>query len=369
MKFVCSKSEMLSALSVVNGAVSPSSIAALEGYYIRTVDNELYIGGYNLDLGISTYINANIEKPGDAVFSASLFSNIVRKLPDEVVSIDVDDKNIAKIKSGEAEYSIISIPGSEYPEMMRVNEQNKAVIPENVLKSLIRKTKFAVAKDGTNPVYTGILFETEENKITAMAVDGYRLAMSTESISCKGEMKFIVPEKTLSEIMKIMDDESTEEVQITLGHRTIMFEINGYTYVSRTLDGEFRDYRSSIPTDDSTTVKVQTKKIRDLIDRISPVVSERLMSPMRCIFADNQIKASCSTAIGTASDRISAEISGARVEIGFSNRYLLEALRACETEEIKIVLSGPLAPMKILPAEGDDFLFLVLPVRLKSESI
>lgn len=369
MKFTCSKSELISAASNVSGAISPSSIAALEGYYIRTVENQLYIGGYNLDLGISTLINAKVEVPGDIVLNASLFLNIVRKLPDEVIYFESDDKNIAKIKSGETEYSVISIPGSEFPEMMRVVENKKLSIPESTLKTLIRQTKFAVAKDGTNPIYTGILFEMKNKKITAMAVDGYRLAMSSEDIGSEEESRFIVPEKTLSEIMKMLGDDSEENVEIIIGNRTISFEINGYTFISRTLDGEFRDYRSSIPTDDSTVIKVKTKSIRDLIDRISPVVNDRLMSPMRLIFADNQIKASCSTAIGTASDRISAEILGARVEIGFSNRYLLEALRACESDEIKIVLSGPLSPMKILPSQGDGFLFLVLPVRLKTENI
>lgn len=367
MKFTCSKTELSSALSNVNGAIMPSTIAALEGYYLRTVEDQIYVGGYNLDLGISTLLNAKVEEHGDVVLNCSLFASIIRKLPEENVDITIDDKNIAKIKSGEAEYSIISIPGHEYPEMLRVVNNKEFSIPEKTFKALIRRTKFAVAKDGTNPIYTGILFEMGENKLTAMAVDGYRLAMSTEAIESNEEARFIVPEKTLSEIMKMLDDESEENVNIVIGNRTIRFEINGYTYISRTLDGEFRDYRSSIPKNELTVVNVATKNIRNLIDRISPVVSDRLMSPMRCIFTENQIKASCSTSIGTASDRIVADIVGERCEIGFSNRYLLEALRACETEEIKIVLSGPLSPMKILPKEGDSFLFLVLPVRLKAE--
>lgn len=368
MKFVCDKNQLITALTNVQGAISTSAIAALEGFYINTEGERIYIAGYNLEVGISTVVPARISRAGAVVLNAALFLNLVKKLPDDLVEIEVDDKDIAKIRSGETEYSIIGIPSDEYPQLPRVPESKTVTIPEKTLKSLVRQTRFAVAKNDANPVHTGILFELENGKVTAVAVDGYRLAMAVEDIVWEQYTRFIIPERALSEVMKMLRDDSTDPVTIEIGPRNVLFEVGQYSYVTRLLDGDFLDYRSAIPTSHKTTVEVSTRAITELMDRITPIISDKLKSPVRCIFSDDRIKASCSTAIGTASDRIPARTDGDRVEIGFNNRYMLEALKACESDEIRIMLGGALSPMKIVPKEGDSFLFLVLPVRLKTET-
>ena len=230
---------------------------------------------------------------------------------------------------------------------------------------MIRQTIFAVADNNSNVVYTGIKFEIEKNQIKLIAVDGVRLAIRTEEIDYDGEeLSFIVPGKTLSEVMKLIDEEEAD-VSLGVGKRHIVFEVNGYSIVSRLLEGEFLDYKSAVPASFTTTVRVSTKTLMSSIDRTSLLITDRLKSPVRCIFDDNTIKISSITSLGTANDKISAQIDGDRIEIGFNNRFLIEALRVCDTDEVLIKLNSPVSPIIILPPEGESFLFLVLPVRLK----
>ena len=177
-------------------------------------------------------------------------------------------------------------------------------------------------------------------------------------------MKFIVPEKTLSEILKLLPEKDTP-IQVSVGKRHIIFEIGHILVVSRLLEGEFIDYKTAVPPNHTTSVMVETKTLLDSIDRVALLINDRAKVFIKCIFDENQIKASCESAIGNADDRIEAQIEGERIEIGFNSRYLLDALRAVESDKVRVEMSGPLSPIKILPPEGNDFLFMVLPVRIK----
>lgn len=367
MKLTCSRQELSAATANVQGAVTSSTIPALEGILFSAGGDYLKMSGYNLELGITTAINANVEQPGDVVLNAKLFCEIIRKLPDELVYMEVDDKLVCSIRCGESEFSILGIGADEFPELPTVAGGSAITIGNQLLKNMVRQTRFAVAKNDAKPVHMGILFEIDEEFIRLVAVDGYRLAMRTEPVKNDLHMTFIVPEKALSEMIKLIGDEE-EMVSISVGKRHIIFEVGSYLVVSRLLDGEFLDYKAAIPTAHTSVVRVATRSLIDCVERISLLITDRLKSPVRCIFDEDQIRASCTTTIGSAHDKIPCKIEGNRVEIGFNNRFLTEALRASECDEIRIELNGSLSPMKILPAEGDDFLFLVLPVRLKAES-
>ena len=177
-------------------------------------------------------------------------------------------------------------------------------------------------------------------------------------------MSFVVPGKTLSEVLKRLSDEDTP-MSMAVGRRHIVLEIDGYAVISRLLDGEFLPYRKAIPQNITTTVRVKTRDLIDAVERASLVINDRTKSPLLCEFRDGRIKVSCTTPLGSASDVIGASIEGNEEEMGFNSRFLLEALKNTETDEVRIELGGPLSPMKMLPASGESFLFLVLPVRLK----
>ena len=352
-------------ISKVQGAVgSNSTIPALEGILFSAGNGYLTLTGYNMEMGITTAIEADIEQPGEVILSARYFSEIVKKMPSDEILVSVDENLMCTVKSGFSKFSIVGMSSNEYPELPALSDGISFSFHSELLENMIRMTRFAVAKTDEKPMYTGILCQLEQGKITMVAVDGYRLAIRKENITNDLELKFIVPEKTLSEILKLLP-ENDSLIQISVGKRHIIFEIGHILVVSRLLEGEFIDYKTAVPPNHTTAVLVDTRTLLDSIDRVALLINDRAKVFIKCIFDENQIKASCESAIGNADDRIDAEIEGDRIEIGFNSRYLLDALRAVETDKVLLEMSGPLSPIKILPPEGNDFLFLVLPVRIK----
>ena len=365
MNIVCNRAALLEAVGNVQRAVSgKSTLPALEGILLKAAGSSLFLAGYDLDLGITTTIEAAVKEPGEIVLTAKLFVEIVRKLPGEQVAIITDDRFNTQIRSGITEFSIMGIAAAEYPELPSVSDGVGFTLPPNTLKSMIRQTLFAVAQTDARPVHTGSLFEIEADSLRGVSVDGSRLALRCEEIHSPETSQFVVPGKTLGEVLKLLKDEDTP-LSLAVGRRHIVLEIDGYAVISRLLDGEFLPYRKAIPQQTTTTIRVKTRELIDAVERASLVINDRLKSPLICDFRDGHINLSCTTPLGSANDRIDVQIEGQEEEMGFNSRFLLDALKNAETDEVRIELSGALSPMKVLPAAGESFLFLVLPVRLK----
>lgn len=381
IQLTCDRQQLVEAVSNVQRAVSSkSSVPALEGILLKAEREGMTLCGFDLELGMTTRLPARIEESGSVILGARLFSDIIRRLPGDLVKLTVDEKNVTTIESGASEFSIAGMGAEEYPELPSVSGAGEFSVQNDLLKGMIRQTIFAVADSDAKPIHTGTLFELSGGRLRLVSVDGYRLAMREEILTGEGaegtdgldapagsseEMSFVVPGKTLTEVMKLLpEDNGTVGIQV--GRRHILFTIGSYTVISRLLEGEFLDYRSAIPSACQTEVKVNTREFINSVERVSLLITDRLKSPVRCVFGEDSIHLSCSTAIGRANDQFSASIQGAGLEMGFNNRYLLDALRNTEGDEVRIQLNGPLSPMKIMPPEGDSYLFLVLPVRLKA---
>ena len=365
MKFVCQKDVLLDAVSNVGHAVSGKSVhPSLEGILLRAMNSSLFLAGYDLELGITTRIEAEVMEPGDIVLSAKAFGDIVRELPSEEVHVTVDEKLNVYIQSGLSETRILGISAAEYPELPGVDDGSGFTVSQNLLRSMIRQTIFAVSQNDSRPVHKGILFEIEDGQMRLVAVDGSRLALRCETINNQESMRFVIPGKTLTEVMKLLGDEDTP-VSMAVGRRHVVMEINGYAVISRLLEGEFLSYKKAIPTDFTTTVRIKPRDMIDVIRQATPVISDYLKSPLVCQFTDSEIKVSCNTSMGSFSGVIPAKVSGGSEEMGFNIRYILDALKNTESDEVKIEIKSAVSPMKIVPVEGDSFLFLVLPVRLK----
>lgn len=368
MKIICNTAGLAEAcLNVQRAAAQKSTMPTLECIRLETNEHGVELSAYDLETGINTQVDAKTEREGSILLNAKTLCEILRHLPKGSVTLDVDEKNICTIKSSDSEFSIIGFPASEFPDMPIVMGGIPVVLSSELLRDMIRQTIFAVSVDDSKMVHKGIKFEIDKGYIKLIALDGYRLAIRHENIDYQGEaISFIVPAKTLSEVVKFVNDDN-EFLSLSLGKRHIIFSINGYNIVSRLLEGDFLNYKSAIPENFTSTVNVKTREIIESIERISLVITEKFKIPMKCVFDDNSIRFSCSTAIGVANDKINAAINGERIEIGFNNRFLLDALRACDTDEIRISLSGPLSPAIITPLEGEGFIFLVLPARLRNE--
>lgn len=368
MKFSCEKALLQAAISTTSRAVSPkSSIPALEGILLEA-GSDLRLTGYNLETGIRTIVPADIREEGTLVLGARLFGEIVRKLPDDIVTFQ-SENYMVNIKCGMSEFNILGTDPEEFPELPTVEYQNSLILPQSRLKAMISQTLFAVSDNESRPIHTGSLFEVDSEGLTIVSVDGYRLALRHESIDKKEgaeTFSFVVPGAALSEVEKICSDVD-ELASVTQGARHVMFKVGDTMLVSRRLEGEFLAYRQAIPRNNTIHVEGDTRALLSSIDRVSLIISDKLKSPLRCVFDSNLLKISTKTAIGDAYDECPLSGDGGGLEIGFNNKYLMDALKAAPADKVRLELTTGVSPCVILPTEGEEnFLYMVLPVRLKA---
>lgn len=370
MKFSCEKALLQAAINTAGRTVAAkSSIAALEGVLLEAEDGRLKLTGYNLETGIETTVEAQVAEEGSLVLSPRLFGDIVRNLPDDVVTCTAQGLNV-NIKCGLSDYNILGIPADEFPELPCVDDGNGFFIPQGKLKSMIAQTIFAVSDNEARPIHTGSLFEVEGQELTVVSVDGYRLALRREELTstCGANgFSFVVPGAALREVEKICSD-CDEPVSVTQGKRHILFQTGNTVLISRRLEGEFLNYKQTIPQQNAVKVYGEKRALQTCTDRVSLIISEKLKSPLRCTFGDGELSIRTKTAIGDAFDSCPVKGNGGGLEIGFNDRYLTEAMRAAPADRVRLELNKPTSPCLILPEDEADrsFLYMVLPVRLKA---
>ncbi|MBE6908059.1 MAG: DNA polymerase III subunit beta [Ruminococcaceae bacterium] len=370
MKFSCEKLTLQNAIGTASRAVaSKSSIPALEGLLLVCSGETLTVTGYNMQLGIRTCFACNVEEEGQLVLNARLFGDIVRRMPDDTLTLVSDEKQTVKVTCGDADFDIVGLPAGDFPELPEVEEKNAFSLPEKTLRAMIQQTIFAVSTNEARPVHMGSLFEVGVDALTLVSVDGFRLALRREKLeqNAGGEFSFVAPGSALNEVEKVCEDVE-EPVKITLGDRHILFEVGGTELICRRLEGEFLDYKNAIPRKNPIKLLVDTKVVMESLDRVGVVISEKLKSPVRCLFSQDKVFFSAKTANGDAKDVCRIEGDGRDLEIGFNNRYLSEALRYAPADSVKMELNSSISPAIIVPVDDSDesFLYMVLPVRLKA---
>ena len=367
MKFSCEKALLSAAVSVTSRAVAAkSSIPAMEGILIEA-GAQLRLTGYNLETGIQATVPSEITEKGSLVLSARLFGEIVRKMPDDMVVFS-SNGYMVNIKCGLSEFNILGTDPEEFPELPTVDQVNGLTLPPPVLRSMISQTLVAVSDNESRPVHTGSLFDVQGDTLTVVSVDGYRLALRREQVAEKrgaDAFSFVVPGSALGEVEKICAGE--ENITVSQGARHIMFKTGDIVLVCRRLEGEFLPYKNAIPRNNSIQVECDTRALAASIDRVSLIISEKLKSPLRCVFGDGLVSITTKTAIGDAADQCPIRGDGQGLEIGFNNKYLMDALKYAPADNLRLEFTSGVAPCVILPAEGEEkFVYMVLPVRLKA---
>ena len=368
MKFTCEKSVLLNAVSVASrAAAAKSAVQSLEGLLIEAAES-VFISGYDLKTGITSSVPADISETGSIVLNARLFGDIIRKLPDDIIYFTSDENFTVRIKCGMSDFSIMGMSASDYPELPSVQNKSSIYVKQKDIKAMISETNFAVSDNEARPIHTGALFELESEILTVVAVDGYRLALRRERIA-KADIEtisFVVPGPALSEVEKI-SAESEDTLRITVGEKHVMFTIGETVLISRRLEGEFLDYKNSVPKACKYSVELSRRDFIDAVERVSLIISDKFKSPVRCIFGDGVLKVSTNTTIGKAADECGITGNAEELEIGFNNRYILEALRAAPADNIRVQLSTGISPCIIVPTdENKNFLYMILPVRLRA---
>ena len=342
MKFICNKDTILSVVQTTSkAAAGKSSIQALEGILMELEGNTLTVTGYDLDIGIKTSIEVEGIESGNIVISAKMAVDIIRKMPSGSITFECSGNNLAEITNNMTSFSVSCSSADDYPNVPQVNPDTSFTMPQKLLKSMIIQTKFAVAVVDSKPALMGCKFELENNVLSVAAVDGVRIALRQEPVAYDN-ISFIVPAKTLEELTHILSDENDKNVTICIDKNQISFIVDGYTMISRLLDGDFIPFKTYLKCSD-----------------------EKNKNPIRCEIKDNTISMSCTTAIGKVNDSIPVKYNGQPLVVGFNAKYMLDAFKACDTDTVKLIATSSVAPLIILPMSGNEFTYLVLPMRLK----
>lgn len=368
MRFTCEKNMLVTGLNIASRAVAQkSTLSVIEGILCKA-GLDLSLTGYNMETAITYEIESDVSDPGECILPAKLFGDIIRRLPEGPVTVVVDENFKVSIRAGYASFNISAESSEDYPELPDVNEGRAVPIPQCRLKELISGTIFSVSENQGRPIHTGVKFEVTDDAITAVAVDGFRLARRTwhpESGTGR-EMNFVVPAQGLKEVEKILTD-SEEEAAFTLGLKHILFQVGSATLICRLLEGDFLDWRRVVPSNCPIQLVANVAEISSSVERVGLMVSEKYKSPVRCVFGHNELLMRTNTTIGAAEDRCSIAGDGKELEIGFNVRYLSDALRAVPSEEVTLELTNGLSPIVLTPADDkQDYAYMVLPVRIKN---
>lgn len=369
MKFSCDLQLLSDVVSRVSLAISSkSTIPALEGILLNCKDNYLQLSGYDLEIGIIRSISVDQEEEGGIILNAQLFGEMLKKMRGPEVHIQTDERYMTVITDDDTRFNILGISKDEFPSIPSFSEDISFSVPDPSLKKMINQTIFAVAQNQIqSPVLCGSLFEVTNGILNIVSVDGYRVALSKLKVDANKDYYFVVPSKTLSEISKLLTDSDERITKISVSEKHVVFEIGEYYIISRLLEGEFIDYLSAVPKKSSTVLNLDSMELCHAIERVSIIINLKNNTPVRMTAQDGNLKLNCESTLGEGKDQFSVDMEGDPIKIAFNNRYMIDALRHCEQEEVSILMNGPVEPIKIVPKEGDDYLFLVLPVRLKTD--
>ena len=370
MKIVCYKDKILKAInSVVKGVASKTTIPILEGILIQTNDNEIKLTTYDLEIGIEYVMECEVQEQGSTVVNAIMFSEIIRKLPDTEIHISVNDKNLLEIECEGSLYKLATMNPDEFPELPKIEIENSIEVDQNVLKNMIRKTIFAVSSEESRPIFTGCLFEVESNKLSLVAVDGFRLALRSIYLSKQtNNFSAVIPGKTLNEVNKIISD-SFEPVKIGVAKNQALFEMDNCKVVTRILDGEFLNYKNVIPSNWETRVKVNKNSLQNSFERVSLISSSSVEKekkyPVKVQVDIGKVVISCTNQTGDAKEELYVATEGKNLEAGFNPKYFLDSLKAIDDEDVYVEFGSSISPCLIKSVENNDYTYMILPIRLK----
>ncbi|MBC1611300.1 DNA polymerase III subunit beta [Listeria welshimeri] len=379
MKFVIERDRLVQAVNEVTRAISArTTIPILTGIKIVVNDEGVTLTGSDSDISIEAFIPliendeviVEVERFGGIVLQSKYFGDIVRRLPEENVEIEVTTNYQTNISSGQASFTLNGLDPMEYPKLPEVTDGKNIKIPINVLKNIIRQTVFAVSAIEVRPVLTGVNWIIKENKLSAVATDSHRLALREIPLETNidEEYNIVIPGKSLAELNKILDDAS-ESIEMTLANNQILFKLKDLLFYSRLLEGSYPDTSRLIPTDTKSELVINSRAFLQAIDRASLLARENRNNVIKLMTLENgQVEVSSnSPEVGNVSENVfSQSFTGEEIKISFNGKYMMDALRAFEGDDIKISFSGTMRPFVLRPKDAtnpNEILQLITPVR------
>ena len=367
MKITCSKNELVKGVNIVSKAVpTRTTMAILECILIDASTNEIKLTANDMEIGIETIIEGNIEERGIIALDARTFSEIVRKLPDSEVTIETEPSFKTFIRCEKANFTIIGKSGEDFSYIPVIPRNEPIIISQFTLKEVIKQTIFSIADNENNKLMTGELFEIDENKLKVVSLDGHRI--SIRNIVLKDSYdnkKVVVPGKSLIEINKILPGSTEKMVNIFITDNHIIFEFDKTTMVSRLIDGEYFKIDQMLSSDYETKIKINKRELLDCIDRATLLVKEGDKKPIIMNITDGNMELKINSVIGSMEEDIDISKEGKDILIGFNPKFFIDALRVIDEEEITIYMVNPKAPC-FIKDDNDKFIYLILPVNFNA---
>ncbi len=370
MKLICSKSNLLHGVNIVLKAVpTRTTMAILECILIDASANEIKLTANDMELGIETKIEGEIAERGVIALDAKIFSEIVRKLPDNDVVIETDSSFKTTITCEKAKFNIVGKSGDDFSYIPYIERNEVIHISQFTLKEVIRQTIFSIADNDSNKLMTGELFEIEENHLKVVSLDGHRISIrNIELKNNYNHKKVVVPGKTLQEVSKILPGSAEDEVQIFLTDNHIVFEFDCTTVVSRLIEGEYFKIDQMLSSDYETKIKINKRELLDCIDRATLLVKEGDKKPIIMNITDGNMELKINSFIGSMNEDIDIAKDGKDILIGFNPKFFIDALRVIDEENVILYMVNPKAPCFIKDDEG-KFIYLILPVNFNAATV
>lgn len=367
MKLICSKSNLLHGVNIVSKAVpTRTTMAILECILIDASTDEIKLIANDMELGIETVIEGEIVENGVIALDAKIFSEIVRKLPDNEVVIETDASFKTVITCEKAKFNIVGKSGDDFSYLPYIERNEPISISQFTLKEVIRQTIFSIADNDNNRLMTGELFEINENQLKVVSLDGHRI--SIRNIELKDQYqnkKVVVPGKTLNEISKILPGSVDDDVTIFITDNHIIFEFMDTTVVSRLIEGEYFKIEQMLSSDYETKVRINKRELLNCIDRATLLVKEGDKKPIIMDIRDGVMELKINSFIGSMNEDIDIEKSGKDILIGFNPKFFIDALRVIDEEEVSLYMVNPKAPCFIRD-DDNQFIYLILPVNFNN---
>lgn len=364
MKFTCHKHTLQEGILVTQKAITgKTTMPILEGIYIKAESGGLTLIGSDIDISIETVVEADVQKTGIVVIDSKIFGEIIKKLPDSDVTMEVVENNTIQITCEKSVFNVVYMNADEYPELPSIDENKNIKIQQDILKNMIKSTSFAIAQDETRPILQGVLVEIKDKNINLVALDGYRLAIKSEYIENNIDVEVVIPGKTLNEVYRILEDNDSV-IDITFTDNHILFNLNKTKIISRLLEGKFVNYRSLLPEEFKILVTVKRQELQNSIERASLMAKEGNSSLIRLSIQDDTLILTSNSQLGNVREEVDINLQGENIEIAFNARYLLDVLKRMEEEEISLQLTSNVSPCIIKNQNTESYKYLVLPVRL-----
>ena len=367
MKFIINQSKLSNHISIVQKAVSSrSTLKILEGILLTVKDNKLKLTGTDSEIiSIETFLDCQVVEEGSIVINSRIFGDVIRKLPNSDVYIEVNN-NMVNIKCENSEFNIIGNDGNEYPQIPIFVEQKSINMPKDLLKNSIRQTSFAVSLDVNRKVLTGIYFELKQNVLSMVALDGYRLSRKKFPMKSDLEFEAIIPGKAMNELYKILDD-GDEDIVVNIAESNISFETGSTIFYSQLIDGQYFSYEDILRNNHETTVITNRKELQNSIERASLLAKEEKANLIKFSIEDSKLTINSNTEIGNVHEELVTEKTGSDLSIAFNSKYILDGIKNMDSDNIKLHFLDNLNPCIIEGVEIDNYTYLVLPVRLAAD--